>query len=171
MQANPVRKSPPESGFWGVTAGATVHCVTLAEFPHLSDGRQWRGLSHGAAVRVKWATYSTQRLPHGYRPTCAAVSSIKLFRSAVSDSLGPHGLQHARPPCPSPTPEVHPNSCPSSLWCHPTISSVVPSPPALNLSQHQGLFQWVSSSHQVAQVLEFQLQHQSFQWTPRTDLL
>ena len=46
-----------------------------------------------------------------------------------------------------------------------------PSTPALNLSQHQGLFQWVSSSHQVAKVLEFQLQHQSFQWTPRTDLL
>ena len=43
-----------------------------------------------------------------------------------------------------------------------------PSPPALNLSQHQGLFQWVSSSHQVAKVLEFQLQHQSYQWTPRT---
>ena len=42
-----------------------------------------------------------------------------------------------------------------------------PSPPALNPSQHQGLFQWVSSSHQVAKVLEFQLQHQSFQWTPR----
>ena len=46
-----------------------------------------------------------------------------------------------------------------------------PSPPALNLSQHQGLFKWVSSSHQVAKVLEFQLQHQSFQWIPRTDLL
>ena len=45
------------------------------------------------------------------------------------------------------------------------------SPPALNLSQHQGLFQWVSSSHQMAKVLELQLQHQSFQWTPRTDLL
>ena len=45
-----------------------------------------------------------------------------------------------------------------------------PSPPALNLSQHQGLFKWVSSSHQVAKVLEFQLQHQSFQWIPRTDL-
>ena len=51
---------------------------------------------------------------------------------------------------------------------HPLLS---PSPPALNLSQHQGLFQWVSSSPQVAKVLEFQLQHQSFQWTPRTDLL
>ena len=45
------------------------------------------------------------------------------------------------------------------------------SPPAFNLSQHQGLFQWVSSSHQVAKVLEFQLQHQSFQWIFRTDLL
>ena len=51
---------------------------------------------------------------------------------------------------------------------HPLAS---PSPPALNLSQHQGLFKWVSSSYQVVKVLEFQLQHQSFQWTPRTDLL
>ena len=51
---------------------------------------------------------------------------------------------------------------------HPLSS---PSPPALNLSQHQGPFQWVSSSHEVAKVLEFQLQHQSLQWTPRTDLL
>ena len=46
-----------------------------------------------------------------------------------------------------------------------------PSPPALNLSQHQGLFKWVSPLHQVAKVLEFQLQHQSFQWIPWTDLL
>ena len=51
---------------------------------------------------------------------------------------------------------------------HPLSS---PSPPAFNLSQHQGLFKWVSSLHQVAKGLEFQLQHQSFQWTPRTDLL
>ena len=51
---------------------------------------------------------------------------------------------------------------------HPLLS---PSPPAFNLSQHQGLFQWVSSSHQVAKVLEFQLQHQSFQWIFRTDFL
>ena len=46
-----------------------------------------------------------------------------------------------------------------------------PSPPAFNLSQHRGLFKWVSSSQQVAKVLEFQLQHQYFQWTPRADLL
>ena len=50
---------------------------------------------------------------------------------------------------------------------HPLLS---PSPPAPNLSQHQGLFQWVNSSHEVAKVLEFQLQHHSFQRTPRTDL-
>ena len=51
---------------------------------------------------------------------------------------------------------------------HPLSS---PSPPAPNTSQHQGLFQWVSSSHEVPKVLEFQLQHQSFRWTPRADLL
>ena len=59
-------------------------------------------------------------------------------------------------------------------WVHDAIqlSHPLSSPsPALNLSQHQGLFKWVSSPHPVAKVLEFQLQHQSFQWTPRTDLL
>ena len=58
--------------------------------------------------------------------------------------------------------------CDSIQPSHPLSS---PSPPVLNLSQHQGLFKWVTSSHQVAKLLEFQLQHQSFQWTPRTDLL
>ena len=216
----------------------------------------------------------------------------------MSNSLWPHGLQHTRPPCPSPTPGVYPNSCPLSWWCHPTISSsvvlfsscpqyfpasgsfkmsqlfasggqsigvsvstsVLPmntqdwsplewtgwislqskglsrffskhqffdvqfssvqllscvwlfvtpwiparqaslsitnshfgllshvhwvsdaiqpshplsscSPPAFNLPQHQGLFKWVSFSHQVVKVLEFQLQYQSFQWIFRTDFL
>ena len=79
--------------------------------------------------------------------------------------LWPHGLQQARLLCPSLSPGACSNSCPLSQWCHPTISSSVPpSPPAFSLSQHQGLFQWVSSSHQVAKVLELQLQHQSFQW-------
>ena len=69
-----------------------------------------------------------------------------------------------------PTPRAFVNSCPSSQWCiqlsHPLS---FPSPPAFNLSQHQGLFQWVSSSHQVAKVLE--LQHQSFQWIFRNDFV
>ena len=50
-------------------------------------------------------------------------SSVQFSRSVVSNSLRPHELQHARPPCPSPTPGVHPNPCPSSQWCHPAISS------------------------------------------------
>ena len=55
------------------------------------------------------------------------ISSVQFSRSVVSDSLLPHEPQHARPPCPSPTPGVHPNPCPLSQWCHPTIScSVVP---------------------------------------------
>ena len=91
--------------------------------------------------------------------------SVQFSCLVMSDSLRPHEPQHARPACPSPTPGVYPNSCPLSRWCHPTIlSSIIPFLPALNLSQHRGLFQWVSSSHQVAKVSEFQLQHRSFQW-------
>ena len=54
-----------------------------------------------------------------------AFSSVQLSHSVVSDSLQPHESQHARPPCPSPTPGVYSNSCPSSRWCHPAISSSV----------------------------------------------
>ena len=53
------------------------------------------------------------------------LSSVQFSCSVVSDSLWPHELQHARLPCPSPTPGVYPNSCPLSWWCHPTISSSV----------------------------------------------
>ena len=52
-------------------------------------------------------------------------SSVQFSHSVMSDSLRPHELQHARPPCPSPTPGVHPNPCALSWWCHPTISSSV----------------------------------------------
>ena len=78
--------------------------------------------------------------------------SVSQFsHSVVSDSLWPHESQHARAPCPSPTPRVHPNSRPSSWWCiqssHPLLS---PSPPAPNPSKHQSLFQWVNASHEMA---------------------
>ena len=101
----------------------------------------------------------TEQLQHKVRGWGESkLFSVQFSRSVTSDSLWPHEPQLTRPPCPSPTPGVHTNPCPLSRWRHPTISS--PSPPALNLSQ--GLFKWVSSSHQVAKVLEFQLQHQSF---------
>ena len=104
--------------------------------------------------------------------TISLGSPVQFSCSVMSDSLQPHGLQHARPPCPSPTPGVtqtHLHWVDDAI--HPSHPLSSPYPPALNLSQHQGLFQWVSSLHQVAKVLEFQPQHQSFQWTPRTGLL
>ena len=98
------------------------------------------------------------------------VCSVQFSCSVMSDSLQPHGLQHARARCSSPTPGASEKSFPSSWWFHPTISSsVILSPPAFSPSQHQDLFQWVGSLHQVAKVLEFQ--HQSFQWIFRIDFL
>ena len=79
--------------------------------------------------------------------------SVQFSRSVVSDSLRPHELQHVRLPCPSPTPRVHSNSCPSSRWCHPAISSSVvpfsscpqslPASESLTMSQ---LFPWAGQS-------------------------
>ena len=74
-------------------------------------------------------------------------SSVQFSRSVVSDSLRSHESQHARPPCPSPTPGVYSNSCPLSRWCHPTISSsVVP------FSSHPQSFP-ASGSFQMSQLL------------------
>ena len=71
-----------------------------------------------------------------------SISSIKFSPSVVYNCLRPHGLQHARPLCPSPTPRVHPNSCPLSQWCHPTISSsVVPFSSCLQSFPASGSFQ------------------------------
>ena len=96
--------------------------------------------------------------------------SVQFSCSVVSDSLQPHESQHARPPCPSPTPEfTQTHVCCVGDAIQPSHPLSSTSPPTFNLSQHQGLFKWVSSSHEVAKVLEFQLQHQSYQWTPRTD--
>ena len=73
-------------------------------------------------------------------------SSVQFSRSLVSDSLWPYEPQHARPPCPSPTPGVHPNPCPLSQWCHPTISfSVIP------FSSHPQSFP-ASGSFQMSQI-------------------
>ena len=70
------------------------------------------------------------------------INSVQFSRSVVSDSLRPHGLQHARPPCPTPTPTVYSNSCPFSWWCHPTISSsVVPFSSHLQSFPASGSFQ------------------------------
>ena len=138
-------------------------------------GHDWSDLAHMLRnISYKdWKTMSNSNNSNTKLACTDAYPVLSQFSpSVVSDSLQPHESQHARPPCLSPTPRVYSNPRPLSWWCHATISSsVIPFSSAPNPSQHQGLFQWVNSSHEVAEVLEFQLQHQSFQWTPRTDLL
>ena len=99
-------------------------------------------------------------------------SSVQFSCSVVSNSLWPHELQHARPPCPSPTARVYPNPCPLSQWCHPTISpSVIPFSSCPQSFPASGSFQMSQLFMSGGQSIVVQLQHQSFQWTPRTDLL
>ena len=114
-----------------------------------------------------------------YRDVCTYIkydliqfSSVQFSRSVMSDSLWPHELQHPSTPVHHQLLEftqTHLHWVGDAIQPSHPLSS--PCSPTFSLSQHQGIFQWVSSSHQVAKVLEFQLQHQSFQWTRRTDLL
>ena len=101
------------------------------------------------------------------------ISSVQFSLVAQScPTLQPHESQHARPPCPSPTPEftqTHIHRVSDAIQPSHPLSS--PSPLAHNPSQHQSLFQWVNSSHEVDKVLQCQLQHHSFQRNPRADLL
>ena len=104
---------PVPCGIWMLISDEDFSILTSAEVPCAQNWRAWF-------------------FPSGWVPaTCPLtilqhrLSSVQFSRSVVSDSLPPHGLQHARPPCPSPTPGVHSNSCPLSRWCHPTISSSV----------------------------------------------
>ena len=117
-------------------------------------------VAHGVPKSWTWLSTHMQVDGKNCRATCLVcwLSSVQFSHSVVSDSLQPHELQCARPPCPSQTPGVYSNSCPSSRWLHPAISSsVVPFSSCPNASQHQGLFQQVNSSHEVAKILEFQL--------------
>ena len=121
-------------------------------------------------TNFKWALVFT--LQSGYISYLHFLN-ISQFSSVTQSgpTLQPHQVQHARPPFPSlslcllkliSTESVMPSS---HLLCRPLLI-LPPIPPSIRV-----FFQWVNSLHQVAKVLEFQLQHQSFQWTPRTDLL
>jgi len=109
--------------------------------------------------RRKWQS-SPVFLPgesHEQRSLVGYSASVQFSHSVVSDSLRPHESQHARPPYPSPTPGVHPDSCPSSQWCHPAISSsVIPfsscpqSLPASESFPMSQLFTWGSQTTGVS---------------------
>ena len=130
----------------------------LTSYGTLSNSVPWNILPHN------------QRFPTGegqpiYRLVLLSLLLLLLFSYQVmSDSTWPHGLQHTRLPCPSPSPGACPSSCPFNQWCYTAIlSSVALFSFCLQSFHRKCLFQWVSCSHQVAKVLEFQLHHQPFQ--------
>ena len=89
-------------------------CWTLLFPPSIFPSIQV--FSNESALHIRWPKYWSFN-------SADVFSSVQFSHSVVSDSLWPHESQHARPPCPSPTPRVYPNPCPSSRWCHPAISS------------------------------------------------
>ena len=99
-------------------------------------------------------------------------SSVQFSCSVMSNSLWPHGLQHAMLPSPSPTPRVYSNSCPLSRWCHPTISSsVIPFSSHLQSFPALGSFQMSQLFASGAQSIRVSASAQSFQWIFRTNFL
>ena len=144
---------------------------------NLFTGQQWRDIEN----RLMNIGRGEERVRCMERVTWKLIfSSVQFSRSVVSDSLRPHKLQHTRPPCPSPTPGVHPNSCAWSQWCHPAISSSVipfsscpqslPASESLPMSQ---LFAWSGQSIGVsalASVLPKNTQDWSLEGTGWTSL-
>ena len=98
-------------------------------------------------------------------------SAVQFNHSVMSDYFLPHGLQHTRPPCPSPIPRTYSNSCSLNQWSHPTISSSVVPFSHLQLFPASGSFQMSQFFASGGQALEFQLLHQSFLWIFRNDFL
>ena len=148
----------------------------------------WRGKSDRSETYFSWPLYSiwcfvyvlsldvSLSLASGIVPipTFSVFSSVQFSRSVVSSSLWPHESQHARPPCPSPTPGVHSDSHPSSQWCHPAISSsVVPfssCPQSLPASESLPMSQLITLGGQstgVSALASF-LQKNTQDWSPCT---
>ena len=114
----------------------------------------WSSYSHTLILRPCWLG---SKRPHLPVPSWVGSFQVQFSRSVVSDSLQPHGLQHTRPTYSSPTPweltQTHAHWVGDAI--QPSHPLSFPSPPAFNLSQHQGLFQWVSSSHHVPNYWSF----------------
>ena len=140
--------------------------------------RKWNKIKSIAFIEHPNTFFSRITLHHYWNITTyktrysVQFSSVHFSRSVMSDSLRLLGLQHAGLPVHYQLLEftqTHVHWVGDAIQPSHPLSS--PSPLAFNLSKHQGLFKWVSSLHQMDKVLEFQLQHQSFLWTLRTDFL
>ena len=157
------------------TSRALILCLSCCKYKNPNLKEKWKFLIYltpskaGPSFRPSQMSICITIFISLSSPGSPLLIAFVVSLSVISDSLRPCSLQHARLPCPLLSPGVCSNSCPLSWWCHPLSSPSYPV--ALNLSQHQSCFQSVNSLHQVAKVLELQLQHQSFQWIFRVDFL
>ena len=159
--------------------GTGLEKASFHPIPKRGNAKEWSNyhtialISHASKVMFKilQARYQ-QYVNRELRGVQVQFSSVQFSLSVMSDSLRPHELQHARPPCPSPTPGVHPNPCSSSWWCHPTISSSVvlffscpqslPASESFPISQ---LFAWGGQSTGVSALVSF-LPKNTQGWSP-----
>ena len=112
---DPMACSPPGSPVHGISQARILECIAIS----FSMGSSWpRGRGHISCTAGRFFTTEPPEKPDKNIQSVSSVAQSCL-------TLRPHGLQHARPPCPSPTPGAHPNPCPLSQWCHPAISSSV----------------------------------------------
>ena len=157
-----------QPGFWYITA--------LKQNIMLLVGFNKMPLQLGLSLRNHPQSNATYRCPTRQFPGQNACDTLSAFCvlgvSVASGSLWPHGRSTPGFPILHCHPRFAQTFVPwvsDAIWL--SYPLLPPSPPAFNLSQHQGLFQWVGSSHQVTKELELQLQHQSFQWIFRIDFL
>ena len=163
------------------------HCVGCGRGPWLESVINFPFLPVALSRRPSLFPLGDSDIRHNSYEHCDSCHSLSCYlrvKLGVSPATSPHSCP-ATQLCPTPCTPCMPgfpvlHHLPELAQTHvhwvsdaiqPSHPLLSPSPPALNLSQDQGLFQWVGSSCQVAKGVELQLQHQSFQWTPRTDLL
>ena len=160
-----IRKDPDAGKDWGQEEKGAIE-DEMVGWHHWCNGHEFEQVPGDSEGQGSLACCS----PWGCKEW--DIGSVRFSLSVMSNSLWPHGLQYTRFPCPSLSPGTCSNLCSLGQWCHPTISSsVTPFSSCHQSFSHQGLFQRVSSSSQVAKVLELQLQHQSFQRIFRVDFL
>ena len=166
-----VGQAPLSTGFSRQEYWSGLPCPSPGDLP--DPGIEPTSLTSSAlAVRPFTTSTTWEALVIAYEYIILQIRSDQISHSVVSDSLRHHESQHARPPCPSPTPEVHSDSCPSSQWCHPAISSsVVPfsscpqSLPASESFPMSQLFTWGGQSTGVSALASF-LPKKSQGWSP-----
>ena len=166
---NLIDYTPPASSVHGILQARTLEWVAMPSSRGSSPSRDWTQVSYSLLhCQVFFITRATWEAPQWILlrvnkegdsdPCCKTLktfSSVQFSCSVMSDSLWPHEWQHVRPPCPSQLPEftqTHVHRVGDAIQPSHPLSS--PTPTAPNPSQHQSLFQWVNSSHEVAKVLE-----------------